>query len=264
MKYDIEGEGDPVVVIHGSYGGLEQSKLLGKSLRESGFQTISISRPGYPGTPIDEGRSSKEQTDLIAEVMEENGIESAHLLGYSLGGEIAIQMLIRHPEKVRKTVMDSAVISVDTNSSIFPDRIFRHEIVYKWPLIEITDYLLRTVTHLSLESAFKMTSESEPDEKELESFENILDTTFPLPEKKQGIRNDFRMMNGKDNFPERIEKPVLAVNYEESPDIQKTTEKLQEIFGDNLEIKKLDNGGHMTWMQTDERKKEAIVGFLSN
>lgn len=262
MNYAVEGNGEPVIILHGTYGGLEQSKLLGESLKEEGYKIIALSRPGYPGTDIEKGRTPEEQADLVAELMEKEGIESAHLLGYSAGGEIALQFILRHPEKVGKIIMDSAVISAVSQSYRFPDNLFTYDIAYRWPFIAILDKFLKKMAAISPKRTFRILSGSEPSSKELNVFQEIINSAIPLKDRKKGIKNDFEFLGRSNKLSETIEKPLLAINYRELPTIVQTTEKLEEVCEDNLEKKTLDGGGHMTWMQSDDRKKKAVIEFL--
>ena len=54
---------------------------------------------------IPEGFTTKDMADDVTVIMEELGIESAHVFGVSQGGMIAQQMAIRHPGKVRSLVL---------------------------------------------------------------------------------------------------------------------------------------------------------------
>lgn len=259
--YAIEGDGETIIILHGSYGGKEQARLLGEPLKEEGFRTISLSRPGYPGTPLKEGKTAEEQADLINSILEKEDIDQTHIYAYSAGGQIGIEMARKYPEKIKKTVMDSAVVSMECSGSQMPDRLFLNNLTYHWPLIEITDLGLRLITYLFPEATFRMSSNSEPDEDDLEQFKKILETTFPLDRKKKGIKNDFRITRSSQNLPESLETSILLINYAELDKIEKTTEVLEKRYED-VQREVLAGGGHMSWMQNDPRKKEKILRFL--
>ena len=55
VEVSDRGDGPPVLVLHGSPGGIDVAELMGRFLRIRGFRVIAISRPGYLGTPLRPG-----------------------------------------------------------------------------------------------------------------------------------------------------------------------------------------------------------------
>src|SRR5262249_13850464 len=54
VEYVEHGEGRPVLFVHGSPGGCDQGAVMTEFLAARGFRTISLSRPGYLGTPLND------------------------------------------------------------------------------------------------------------------------------------------------------------------------------------------------------------------
>ena len=52
VAFREEGEGPPVLFVHGSPGGSDQGMLMARFLAEAGFRVIAPSRPGYLATPL--------------------------------------------------------------------------------------------------------------------------------------------------------------------------------------------------------------------
>ncbi len=80
-----EGQGQPVLVIHGSPGGWDSSAVMGRFLVEAGFEVIAPSRPGYPGTPLLERTGVDQQADLHASLLDALEIPVAGLITWSGG-----------------------------------------------------------------------------------------------------------------------------------------------------------------------------------
>ena len=101
------GAGPPLVCLHG-LGGTKASFLTTVSaMAPLGHRVISIDLPGF-------GDSSKPHSadfnamwfaEAICELLDEMGIERASFAGNSMGGRIAIELGIRHPERVEKLVL---------------------------------------------------------------------------------------------------------------------------------------------------------------
>lgn len=108
MYYEVSGEGDPLIVLHGAYmnipsmGGIipklaETHKVYALELQGHG-RTTDIDRPiTYPNL-----------ADDVAVFMDKIGLEKADVFGYSMGAAAGLQFAIRHPEKVDQLIAASA------------------------------------------------------------------------------------------------------------------------------------------------------------
>lgn len=108
VEYCMRGQGQAVLVAHGSPGGYDQglafSKLVG------GQHTfIAISRPGYLRTPLATGETPAAQADMYVALLDALAIQQASIVGISGGGPSAIQFALRHPTRCRSLVMMSGV-----------------------------------------------------------------------------------------------------------------------------------------------------------
>jgi pimeloyl-ACP methyl ester carboxylesterase len=77
VEYASAGEGLPVLVSHGSFGGYDQGLEIGMPLLQAGCRLIAPSRPGYLRTPLTSGRTPAAQADLLAALLDELGVERA-------------------------------------------------------------------------------------------------------------------------------------------------------------------------------------------
>jgi pimeloyl-ACP methyl ester carboxylesterase len=109
MYYEVHGTGEPLVLLHGAYTTIDTSfgQLL-PALAQS-RQVIAIEQQGHGHTEdIDRPLSFQQMADDTAGLLRQLNIEKADILGYSMGGTIAVEMGIRHPELVRKLVIISS------------------------------------------------------------------------------------------------------------------------------------------------------------
>ena len=114
MYYEIHGEGDPVVLLHGSFMTITNNWTGMIAQLSRSRQVIAVEMQGHGRTAdIDRDFSYDNLADDIAALLDYLKIEHADVLGYSLGGGVAMQVAIRHPERVRKVVSISAAIRHD-------------------------------------------------------------------------------------------------------------------------------------------------------
>jgi pimeloyl-ACP methyl ester carboxylesterase len=86
-----------------------QSSGGNEALLAAGFSILTPSRPGYSGTPLSVGRTASEAADAMAALMDKLGVANADVIADSSGGLTAIYLAARHPERVRKLVLEEAV-----------------------------------------------------------------------------------------------------------------------------------------------------------
>jgi pimeloyl-ACP methyl ester carboxylesterase len=107
LYYEIHGSGKPLVLLHGGLGAIE---MFGPNLDAlaKGRQVIGVDLQGHGRTAdIDRPLSVLFMADDIAALIKHLGLQSADIMGYSLGGGVALQTAIRHPEVVKKLVLVS-------------------------------------------------------------------------------------------------------------------------------------------------------------
>src|SRR5919108_4760680 len=113
MYYEIHGTGQPLVVLHGSFMTIE---LLGQLVPElaRSRQVIAVEFQGHGHTAdVDRPITYENLADDTAALLRHLGIGNADVYGYSLGGGVALQVAIRHPDMVRKLVIVSAPYTSD-------------------------------------------------------------------------------------------------------------------------------------------------------
>ncbi len=108
LYYEIHGSGKPLILLHGGFGAIE---MFGSTLAElaRSQQVIAVDLQGHGHTAdIDRPLTFEGMADDIAELLKHLHIARADVMGYSMGGGVAVQMAFRHPEMVRKLVIVSA------------------------------------------------------------------------------------------------------------------------------------------------------------
>lgn len=114
MYYEVHGSGKPVVLLHGSFMTITNNwtgwiKELSKTRK-----VIAIEMQGH-GRTADGPREITEENlaDDVAALLNYLKVPRADLIGYSMGGGVALQCAIRHPDKVRKAVIISSTFRSD-------------------------------------------------------------------------------------------------------------------------------------------------------
>ena len=114
MYYEVHGSGDPVVLLHGAYMTIPGNWTGWIGELSKTRKVIAVEMQGHGRTAdIKRDLSFENLADDVAALLDHLKIPSADLIGFSMGGGVAMQCAIRHPEKVRKVVSISAVLRHD-------------------------------------------------------------------------------------------------------------------------------------------------------
>jgi len=112
MAYLVTGEGEtPVVLVHGNCSSSHFFQDFMLALASRGRSTIyAPDMRGYGESetlPVDATRGVRDYADDLASLVRQLGLPAFHLLGWSLGGNIAMQYTIDHPESVRSLTLQA-------------------------------------------------------------------------------------------------------------------------------------------------------------
>lgn len=106
--YEIHGEGEPLLLLHGGLGSIDMFGPVLPIFTED-RQVIGIDLHGHGRTALgDRPISLVDMGDDLAVILDELGYEQVDVLGYSMGGGVALRLAIQHPTAVRRLVVVSA------------------------------------------------------------------------------------------------------------------------------------------------------------
>lgn len=212
------GEGPPVLVIHGAGGGFDQGLDLADSLVQRGFHVIAISRFGYLRTPLPQDASAETQADAHAAVLDALDIPRCAVFGVSAGGPSAMQLALRHPDRVTALTLMvpaayaprpegtppgrmSALGSVLMNLTLKSDFLF-------WLALRVAP---RAMTRVILGTPPALLDDADPAERAI--VQTALDHVLPVSSRRLGLINDAAVVSRLPRFElERLETPTLIIS----------------------------------------------------
>lgn len=111
MYYEVHGSGEPVVLLHGAFMTITNNWTGWIGELSKTRKVIAVELQGH-GRTVDIARdiTAENLADDVAALLDYLKIPRADVLGYSMGGAVAMQCAIRHPNKVRKVVVMSATL----------------------------------------------------------------------------------------------------------------------------------------------------------
>ena len=122
MYYEIHGSGRPLVLIHGGGSTIQTSfgklmPLLAKTRQVIAVELQAHGHTSDRSAPV----SFQQDADDVAELLRQLRVEKADVFGFSNGGSTALQVAIRHPDRVNKLIAISAIYRRDAMQPGFWD-----------------------------------------------------------------------------------------------------------------------------------------------
>lgn len=109
IHYLVEGTGEPVVLIHGLYSSVEMNwRIPGViSALAKGHQVIALDLPGHglSDNPDSEEAYGLRMVEDVILLLDHLKIKKAHIVGYSMGGIVALKLIAQHPDRVLSAVL---------------------------------------------------------------------------------------------------------------------------------------------------------------
>ncbi|HJQ09761.1 MAG TPA: alpha/beta hydrolase [Gemmatimonadaceae bacterium] len=107
MYYEVSGQGDPLIVLHGAYMNIPAMGAIIPALAKN-HRVYALEAQGHGRTTdIDRPITYPNLADDVAAFMDAVGLKKADVFGYSMGAGTGLQLAIRHPDKVNKLIAAS-------------------------------------------------------------------------------------------------------------------------------------------------------------
>lgn len=101
----IEGEGEPLIIIHGFLGMSDNWKTLGSQYAAEGFQVHILDLRNHGKSFHSDDFSYQVMVNDLVEYCNYHHLNSVSIIGHSMGGKVAMLFAVTYPEKVTKLVV---------------------------------------------------------------------------------------------------------------------------------------------------------------
>lgn len=110
LNFKTEGNGHPVILIHGLFGNLDNLGILARTLKEQ-YQVISLDLRNHGLSFHSQEHSYKAMAEDVITLIDSLNIDTFSVIGHSMGGKVAMKLSAQIPSRVKSlVVLDMAPI----------------------------------------------------------------------------------------------------------------------------------------------------------
>jgi pimeloyl-ACP methyl ester carboxylesterase len=257
LDYCDWGEGEPLLLIHGVVGGCDVPPSW-RALVPASYRIVTPSRFGYLGSPLPKDASTARQADAFVHLFDALGITRAPVLAFSAGSTSAVQLALRHPDRVSALVLVAANSPHEKPVTLAPRALA--PLVFSQPTL----WSLRVFLPSKLAAIAGKPAEYELREEDGRTLETIFDSFFPLRPRAKGIIFDGYVGNPEiDSCAfEQISVPTLGVHAGDDPLASYDDARAMVARIPGSRWVHVERGGHI-FIHNDEHAKREIEAFLA-
>lgn len=214
VEFARAGDGPAALALHGAGGGYDQGLLLADSLGGEGFSWIAPSRFGYLRSALPQDPSTAAQADALAEMLDALGVERVAILAMSGGVPPALQLALRHPERVSALVLLSSApyTPFSAEAQDLPVPIWLYQALFS---SDFPYWLLarsgRGILYPVFDATPELRADSSPDETAFVAA--MIDGFLPVTARIAGVDNEGAAINPATEYEiERIRAPTLVIH----------------------------------------------------
>lgn len=217
LEYAEIGRGEPILVVHGAGGGFDQALDMASGLAGQGFRLIAPSRFGYLRSSLPAHLTTEMQADAFVELLDHLGIAKVNVVSISAGAWSALQLAIRHPDRVRALVLlvpaDNLPPGMTIQGGAIVRAIFNSDFI-AWAALKVMPVLPGGMSRMMLGTDPAVLRAA--DRGERARVQQVLEHLLPVGPRLAGM--NFDVATAAERRPYAIEKitcPVLAISAED-------------------------------------------------
>jgi pimeloyl-ACP methyl ester carboxylesterase len=255
IEYAERGEGHPVLVLHGIFGGFDAAYLTVDPWIGDGFHVVAPSRFGCLGSSLPPTATVSDQADAYAVLLDTLGIEQAAVVGFSAGTVSAIQFGLRHPDRITALVLMSGHYPQKHHKLpelplrlLYTDRVF-------WALKTFKPELFGRIC--GIPKGFRASPA------EQQALDWVMEGLFPIAPRARGAIFDTLVSEPEvDSFPlERLGVPTLMVHAADDPLARYATAPPAAARIPGARLVTIERGGHL-YLGAEAPVRREVAAFI--
>jgi len=254
VEYAERGSGEPLLISHGIFQSCESALLFRDLFPDR--RVIAPSRFGYLASGMPTDATPADQADVFMRLLDALGIAEVDVVGLSAGATSALELALRHPERVRCLVVLSGNLPGSSTAVVQPSwaRMLNRQL----PMWVLKVFAPSTMAFLAgVPKRLPMTSD------EAHFVTEFIDSLFPVSPRVVGVAFDAFVSNADVNGYklEAITVPTLLVHARDDPLVTYDAAEQAARRIPGARLLSLESGGHLMLGQTYTVRNELASFF---
>jgi len=258
VEYELvgKGDGDVLLFFHGTPGGYDQGVETDAENR-----VLTLSRPGYLGTPLSSGSTPREQAEAAAALLDALEIQRVGVMGASGGGPAAYSFAAAYPERtVGLVAMEAISYSVPSEATGLPDS----DLAF-WLMIQSLVWSqddAGVVAQIAQNESDRALLGQQPEKQT--QVAGMIWSMWPPSLRKIGMDNDFVQFEKLALPLEAIRVPTLIVHgtKDQAVPFEHAEYAVARVPGARLHA--IEGAGHMMPFAREEEINAVVTDFLAD
>lgn len=250
LNYKTYGQGDPIIILHGLFGTLDNWQTIAKRLAEH-YSVYLLDLRNHGRSPHADEFNYPVMAEDVREFMESHWIYGAYIIGHSMGGKVAMQLALEYPDLVKKLIV------VDIAPKTYPSG---HDAIFE----ALLGLELKNIQHRKEADDFLKTKIEEFGVRQFllknlsRSKAGAYEWKMNLPVIHQFYPEILKNIETEDTF----DKPTLFIRGGQSDYIGiNDLPLLQEYFPEAV-LETVEKAGHWVHAETPEELLKIVLNFL--
>ncbi len=250
LNYKTFGKGDPVIILHGLFGTLDNWQTLAKRIAEE-YMVYLVDQRNHGRSPHSVEHSYPLMAEDLRVFMEAEWLHEAHIIGHSMGGKAAMQFALNYPEMVSKLVVVDIGPNQNTGNhqSVF-DAFFSVEINQ---LSSRTEAMNLMKKHVSDQGILQFL---------LKNLSRKKDGGFKWKMNLEALYKNYKAILAEVKGEEIFTGETLFIKGAKSDYLQKSDLKDIQTLFPNAEMVTIEDAGHWVHAEQPELLLQAVLHFF--
>ncbi len=266
LYFKVEGEGEPILVIHGGPGLNTEyiephMQALAKKNKLIFFDPRSTGKSEIPDDTL--GTMHQYMVDDIDAIRKVFGIKKMNILGHSWGAKIAVLYALRYPDNIKSLVLSNAIPlnhAYDTLQMVYNDQQSKKPELQDKRMEIISRHISRIEIQQRLSFMYSLYNYNDVDKIKLTYPQNFADAQIAL---FRGLSYDYKKYD-LDLYPHihKIKVPAIVIHGDADGLSVKASEKLASSLG-NAKLIHFDKSGHFPFMEEPDKFAQTVNTFIA-
>jgi pimeloyl-ACP methyl ester carboxylesterase len=251
LNFKSFGEGRPIIFLHGLFGMLDNWQTFGKKMADNDYKVYLIDQRDHGKSPTTEAFNYKLLAADLKDFIVDQGLDSAIIVGHSMGGKTAMQFVAGWPYLVDKLIIvDIAPKEYSNGHQAIFDALLDYDLKTIQSRKEIYEYLK---SKLNDESTIQFL---------LKNMNRLPEGGYQLKMNLELLYKEYSNIISNVEIKDIVKVPTLFIKGELSHYITKADEmEINRLFA-NVEIIEIPNASH--WVHADKPQElyDVFTNFL--